>query len=259
MRSDPRTGYWVSLSVAAIAVAWLGLFALDGDALHDRLGSAAFAITFIALFLAISAVIVAMLFRRFVRVRNDLVAGSDVVARWTVDPEDWPAFAEHAGEATRADHRAILVAILAFDVVICSVLAAINPGDATIFLWIGLGIAAVGCLGWLLGRRAMADHLTFRTGDVIVGRRGMLVNGVLHVWGYAGARLDAVQVIDDEKPNRLAFTYSWIARTGRQYATAYAPIPDGCSIGADILARIRPESNFSNGSRVTPSAIDRPG
>ncbi|MBP0651564.1 hypothetical protein J8J40_31330, partial [Mycobacterium tuberculosis] len=84
-----------------------------------------------------------------------------------------------------------------------------------------------------LGRCVAADHLTFRTGEVIVGRRGMLVNGVLHVWGYPGAELDEVQIIADETPNRLAVTYSWIARTGRQYATAFAPLPPGDDVGAE--------------------------
>ncbi|MBP0574142.1 hypothetical protein J8J27_25920, partial [Mycobacterium tuberculosis] len=94
---------------------------------HDRLGDAAFALTFIALFLAITGVVVAMLFRRFVRVRRDLVAGRDVVARWTVGAGDWRAFAGHAGAAVRADHRAILVTILAFAVLICGGLAAVHP------------------------------------------------------------------------------------------------------------------------------------
>ncbi|MBP0650461.1 hypothetical protein J8J40_25785, partial [Mycobacterium tuberculosis] len=100
----------------------------------------------------ITGVVVAMLFRRFVRVRRDLVAGRDVVARWTVGAGDWRAFAGHAGAAVRADHRAILVTILAFAVLICGGLAAVHPRDAVIFFWIGLGIAAVGGLGWLLGR-----------------------------------------------------------------------------------------------------------
>lgn len=227
------------MAIAAIAAVWLGIFAFDGDALHDWLGDAAFAITFVAIFLALSAAIVAMLFRRFERVRSDLVEGRDVTAAWRVGPEDWRAFAEHAGEATRADHRATLSIILASAVVICGVLAAINPRDAAIFLWIGLGVAAIGCFGWLLGRRTMRDHLTFRTGEVILGPRGMLVNGVLHVWGYPGARLEDVRLVDDERPNRLAITYSWVARTGRQYHTAHAPVPDEPGKAKIILGQIR--------------------
>jgi hypothetical protein len=61
------------------------------------------------------------------------------------------------------------------------------------------------------------------------------VNGVLHVWDTFGARLYGIELIENERPRRLAVTYSFITRTGRQYATAFAPVPDDAPSLAAVL------------------------
>lgn len=226
MSSDPRLWFWWCWGIVALGVAWFIALAIDADGLYELLGDASHAITFIAIFLTITALVVSLLFRRFIRVRDELVSGRGARARWRVSPEMWAAFAGHAERDIHEGHNAVLITILAFDVVICAGLAALKPNDAMIFFWIGLGIAAVGGVGWLLGRWTAAGQLTYRTGEVILGDRGMLVNGALHVWDYFGSQLDGIELIETETPRRLAVTYSFLTRTGRQYATAYAPVPD---------------------------------
>lgn len=237
MQSDPRIWFWGCWVIVAACAAWFGALAVDADAIWRALGDASHAITFIAIFLAITAAVVSLLFRRFLRVRSELVSGRGARARWQVGPQMWQAFAGHAGADVRTGHKAILITILAWDVVICAGLAALNPDDAVIFFWIALVIAAVGGFGWLLGRWSSAAQLAYRDGEVIIGDRGMMVNGVLHVWDYVGSRLDGIELIATEQPRRLAVSYSFITRAGRQYETVFAPVPDDA---ADLAAILRP-------------------
>jgi uncharacterized membrane protein len=253
LASDPRIWFWGCWAVVAVCLAWFAALAIDGDAIWQTFGFNQHAITFFAIFLSLSAAVVSLLFRRYVRVRNELVSGRGALARWQVGPDIWDAFAGNAEQDIRAGHKAILITILVFDVLVCAVLAALHPDDAVVFVWIALGIAAIGGFGWLIGRRTSAAHLAYRTGEVIIGERGMIVNGVLHVWDMFGSQLDGIELIETERPRRLAVTYSFITRAGRQYETAFAPFPDD---GPNIAAMLRspPQSAGKRRPRRTKGA-----
>ncbi|NJL50346.1 MAG: hypothetical protein HC909_01125 [Blastochloris sp.] len=259
MTGDARIWFWGCWAIVALCIAWFGALAIDGDAIWQALGDASHAITFIAIFLAITAVVVSLLFRRFARVRRELMSGRGALARWRVGPELWRAFAGHAEADIRAGHKAILITILGFNVVICAGLAALHPDDAIIFVWISVGIAAVGGFGWLVGRWSSTAQLTYRDGVVIIGNRGMLVNGALHVWDYVGSRLDGIELIETEQPRRLAVTYSFLTRAGRQYETVFAPVPDdGTDLAAVLEAPVRDSgrrrSRRNRGKSAKPAA-----
>jgi hypothetical protein len=93
-------------------------------------------------------------------------------------------------------------------------------------------------LAYLLGQRAMAEHLKFRTGEMIVGERGLLCDGVLHAWDIPLSRLADASLGRDS----LEVTYAYYARSGTQYATALLPVsadaPEAATMALDGLRKM---------------------
>ena len=72
-------------------------------------------------------------------------------------------------------------------------------------------------------------------GEVIISRDGVYVNRMLHLWRGWGTTLDKTEY--NRQDRMLEFTYSAPSRTGRNYATAWVPVPVGAEAKAEeILA-----------------------
>lgn len=94
--TDPRAGLTVSLLILGAALLWLlaqwAASDVIWDALWPVLGYGVHAITFLALFAVVACPFVALLFYRYTKVKADLLAGRNVIARWTVDPASFKTF-----------------------------------------------------------------------------------------------------------------------------------------------------------------------
>jgi hypothetical protein len=257
LRSDPRIGLVMSLVVAGLGLGWLVALAMASDDIFGRLGMGMHAVTFIAVFLVAASLATAQLFRTFLRVRDDLLAGRDVLARWHVDRETWERFSGVAEQMDRREKRGILLMIWVAVLVICGGLAAALPRDAAIFAAIGAGIAAMVGAAFLIGRRIHRSGHIYRTGEVIVGRRGLIVNGMLHVWGVWLSWLVEARVENRPVP-MLQIAYAWwTLGFGPQGQTVLLPLaaPD-LPMARQVAAAIaRP----SRGARVRPRRGQSPG
>jgi len=239
MRFDPLTGFRVSLAIAALAGGWLLAVWLAADDLYDRLGMSMHAVTFLAIFFLISAILVALLFRSFARIKADLAAGRGIVARWVVDRDTWTAFAAPAEEMQRGDKLALLGLIWGFVVIICGGLALAVPRDWHIFAWIGAGIGSIATLAFLAGTRVDRAQLEYRTGEVIIGRSGLLFNGILHVWDTWLSWLEDARYTDAPVA-MLTISYAYWARYGPQGLSVRVPVPPGQDeLGRQVEAQLR--------------------
>ncbi len=222
MQSDPRKIVWISLVVSLVCALWF-LALIFAESVIDRLvGDAMPPITFIAIFIGLSALAVAALFLRWAHVREELLANRRVIARWTVSESELKAFAPAAIEIDRTDKRQALYLIWFFLALIFGAFAIFDPKAAPVMLSVGSGVAVITAIAFLTGQRISRRHLEMRTGDVIVGERGVLFNDVLHVWATPLTRLSAVTMID--RPRSLSITYAQWQRTGPQYITILLPV-----------------------------------
>ncbi len=223
MRSDPRIGYWISLGIAGLSGLWLLSLFFVSDELYDRLGMNMHAITFLAIFLLLTGWLVSRLFASFVRIRSELHSGRGVLGRWHVDRQTWRKFAGPAQAMERKDKLALLGMLYVFIVLICGGLALSVPRDAHIFGYIGLGIAALVTGAFLLGTHIYASQLQYRTGEVIVGRRGVSVDGVLHAWDNWLSWPEGGEVIERPVP-MLVVGYGFWTRYGPQHVAVRMPL-----------------------------------
>jgi len=231
MLTDPRRAMWVTIVIGALAALWIAVYILFNEPLLDAMGDGAHASAFLSAVVAVSCVFIALMFRRFARVRDGLRL-KEALARWRVDRREWDLFARAVAPDVAADMRVTLGLIVFFAVVIPGAMA-LGGMDPVVLFWIALGIVGVGLLGYGLGRRQTAAVYRFRGGEVALGRDGIEVNGAFYVWGVVGSRLDSVEIGEHVRPPRLTLVYAYWTRTGEQFVTVYAPVPTA------ELARVR--------------------
>lgn len=236
MLSDPRIGLVGSLIIAGLGLLWFVALWLAGDEIWERFGYSQHAITFFSIFLTPTGIAVSFLFRRYARVKADLIAGRDVLARWTIDPKEFAAFGLRADARDNAEKRGALFFLLVLLAFVFGAFAIYDIEAAPMMLSFGGGVAFLIVLAYLWSNRIRRKHLTFRTGEVMVGRRGLIVNGVLHVWGGFLSWLSAASLEDGKHP-MLTITYGYLARYGVQYVNVLVPVPRDCIALATKAAR----------------------
>lgn len=223
MLSDPRRALWITIAVGALAALWIGVYVLFNEELLDAIGDGAHASAFLSAVIAVSCVFIALMFRRFARVREGLRL-QQALARWRVERGEWKTFARAVAPGVAADMRMTLGLIVFFAVVIPGAMA-LGGMDPAILFWIALGIIGVGFLGYGLGRRQTAAVYRYRGGEVALGRDGIEVNGTYHVWGVVGSHLVSAEIEEHVVPARLTLVYAYWMRAGEQFVTVYAPVP----------------------------------
>lgn len=259
MRSDPRIGMMIAFAVAVLSAGWIAAQAIVSDQLFAQLGYGMHALTFVSIFLLVAGVVVALLFRCFASVRQELLDGTNVIARWTVDADTWSQFAKPAAQMERGEKQALLLTMYALIALVCGGLALAVTDDAAIFGWIAVGIAVIVTAGFLAGQRSFTGQLEYRGGDVIVGRRGALVNGVLHVWDAWLSWLEGAAV-SERKPAMLCISYGYWARYGPQSVTVRIPFaPQQASLAMAVRAALAAVAASPGKSTGTAASTGQPG
>ena len=225
MRTDPRVGVAISLGVAAAGLLWLLAIGLAGEDIQHALGDLAHVITFVAIILLVVGAAVALLFRRYAQVRSDLLAGRNVIAQWVVEPEAFKAFAVVADARDRADKRGALMLMFFFIAVIFGGFMLFDPEVALPMLVVAVLLSLTLTGAYLWSNRIRRKHLEPASGEVIVGADGLLVNGVLHVWGVPMSWLAGVELERGKRPI-LTITYAFLARYGPQFVTVSLPVAE---------------------------------
>jgi hypothetical protein len=223
MLSDPRIGFGISLGVGATAALWIIAQAFVSELIWPTLGYATHAVTLLAIFLLVASGPVAFLFHQYAAVRADLLAGRNVIARWHVDPKSFQAFSKAEISRDLGEKRSALLLILIFMVVIFGAFALFDPEAAGGMLAIGGIVALAILIAFWLSNRVIRKHMQTRSGDIIVGTRGLLVNDVLHVWGSFLSWLTDVALKEGSHPT-LTITYSVLARYGPQQVAVTLPL-----------------------------------
>lgn len=225
MVTDPRVGLTVALGISVAAAAWLVIqFVFDAE-LAATLGMNQHFVTYLAIVVLLSSLAAVLVFAQFHRVRSDLMAGRNVLAAWTVDSASFTRAAILSERRDHAEKRGALLLILVFTALIFSGFAIFDPEAAPGMLGIGVAFSLVVLIAFLYGRRVARIQMRFRSGRVVVGRDGLTMNGILHVWTAPLTWLVGSDLAD-RPPATLAVTYAILGRFGPQLQTILLPVPD---------------------------------
>ncbi len=225
MVTDPRVGLTVSLAISVAAAAWLVVqFVFDAE-LAEALGMNRHFVTYFAIVVLFSALAAALVFAQFHRVRSDLRAGRNVLAAWTVDPAEFSRVAADADRKDRTEKRGALILILAFTAVIFAGVAAFDPEAAPGMIGVGAALSVVIVIAFLYGARVRRIQMMFRSDGIVVGRDGLMMNGILHVWAVPLTWLVGAE-LSGRPPATLVVTYAVFGRFGPQLQTVVLPVPE---------------------------------
>lgn len=261
--TDPRIGLRISFLAGAAAASWLLAQWVASDAIWNALsrflGYGIHAITFLSIFTLVACPFVALLFYRYARVKADLLAGRNVIARWKVDPASFMTFSPVAEARDRAEKRGALYLMFFFIALIFGAFALLDPEIAPAMLTVGAGTALILAVAFWLSNRVRKRHLQMRSGEIIVGTEGLLVNDVLHVWSAFLSWLVGAE-IEQGPPSILTITYAFWGRYGPQFVGVMLPIgPGQMDLALAVKERLRQAGDKRRSRRLSRKAIRAQG
>jgi hypothetical protein len=210
---------WALITLLAI-LGILAPFLLDVDGLEGG-----FAVALICFFVAITGLIVIVLYQGRAKTLDSILSGSELLAHWTYSPEAWKNYTEIDFRKDAHAKWSLYRLVMVLAVVVCFVLGLIYQDAWAVmigtFLGIGGLLAAVVVLTTNNNRRQNRRYL----GEAYISRKGIYLNRQLHIWHGWGARLECAGYNEPER--QLEVTYSVPARTGRNEFAVRVPVPDG--------------------------------
>lgn len=173
-----------------------------------------FAIAFVSVFLAISACVTWMVFRRRAGILGRFLEGRDVLAKWEVPSELWVKHIAADLEEEKRDKKTLFM-IVVFWVVIIGGGFILFTGEDGLFVAGMLGILLlilVPFAFWL--PRLRAARMLKNPTAVVIGREGAYVGGELHDWRLAGGFFGHAEMDATKDPKQLRIDYSYISGRG---------------------------------------------
>jgi hypothetical protein len=215
-----RTVYiWIGLTIAFIfGIFAPSIFGMDGF-------NGGFAISFFCIILAITGIIVIMMYWGRARATDSILSGENILAHWSYTTDQWQDYSEKDYQVERGDKWQLYRLVMVITSVVTFGFWLFHRDSGVLMIGIFLGLGAL--LSCVIVLTTSYDHWqnTKYQGEVYIAQDGAYVGRKLHLWKGWGAQLDG---LDYDEPNRLLLiTYSMPSRSGRDSATARILVPPG--------------------------------
>jgi len=184
-----------------------------------------YGISVLAGFLAMSGLIVVLVYRARAKQMDRILAGEGRLALWHLPPEEWIRFiaADFAQEKEEKRGLFIIVGVITF--IVGGLLIWVLQDPLVLVILAGIMVLVAVPAFWV--PRLRHRKLSRSGSHVLISENGVIVGKMFHLWVQLGARLDHVALDTNERPKLLEFSYSMPTRTGLQQETARVPVPEG--------------------------------
>jgi len=224
-----------------VAITLIGVFAIFAPSMFGMEGmDGGFAISFFAIVLTITGIVVAIMYFRRAQALDNIVTGENLLAHWTYTAEEWQKYIEEefAEEKAAKTRLFAMVAIISAIVGIGFYLFKRDHPVLILLIFGGLIVFSgiVAFLSVVLGRfRNRPDQR-----GAYISRDGVYLGRQFHTWQGMGARLEnACYKEEHTSLPRLEFDYSTPGRDMRYDYSVRVPVPSGKEEEArKILAEI---------------------
>jgi hypothetical protein len=175
-----------------------------------------------------------------------VLSGRDLLLNWVYEGAAWRQFADQEVAERSAQGRGLVVMAALIAAVIVGVFLAVAPdreaaGFAALFVAVAIALAALAA--WA-GVRAVRRRSSGPQVELFLGRGGLWLGGMSHVWRGFGARLESAAIVEAHGVTALEIVYSVLQSTGpralvfyRRYETVRLPVPPGREAEAEAAVR----------------------
>ena len=233
MKDNPQrrtTTIWGIITVIAVfAIFAPHIFGMDGF-------SGGFAISTLSFFVAITGIIVVVIYVKRARALDRLFQGENLLAHWTYSPEEWRQYTEQEFQTERKEKWGLFYLIAGIALFLGIIFLIIDPkaGLFVFFVMLGL-IALIAFVAWITAWSTYRQNKKY-LGEAYIATTAVYLNRQFHTWKGLGARLVSVILAEEKGQQLVAFTYAAPARTGMQEYTVRLPVPRGKEKAAEAIA-----------------------
>ena len=225
----------ISLIISAASLFGIflpNLFGMDGF-------DGGFAVSTVCLAVFITAIICTGVFWWLAGKEQRIIQGEHL-AHWTYMDDEWTKFAQMERKMDASSKKILFFMIVGFAVLFGVIFMIADPENGIYVAYAMAGlIVLMGLVAWLSVRSA-SKNLN-RKGEAYITKDGILINGVMHFWSIPGSRLESANLHQETDPKYIVFTYSFVARYGRQSNEVRVPVPKVKEAdAAGIISKLKP-------------------
>jgi hypothetical protein len=229
-------------SVAGTGLKWSLGFLTAGAAIVTfaslaGLGYNAIAVAVLGGFVVLAGVVALAVVGWHAVVIARVLSGRDLLLTWSYEGAAWRRFAEQdaAERVQQAKALVVMTALIAAVIVSVFLVVAEDKAAAGVAALVVVGaIALAAGVAWA-GVRAVRRRYSAPRIELFLGRDGLWLAGMTHVWSGLGARLESAAIVDGENGvSALEIVYSVIQSSGprtlffhRRHETVRLPVPAG--------------------------------
>ena len=210
---------WIMLTAVFIfGIFAPSIFGIDGF-------DGGFALSIFSALLAMTGIVVILMYRGRARAADGILSGKNVLAHWTYTNEQWLEYSEKDYTLDKSAKWQLFLLVMGVTAVVTIGFWLFHRDSGLIMLGIFLGLGVLLSIVILLTTNYDHWQNTKYHGEVYIARDGAYVGRKLHLWKGWGAGLDDINY--DEENRLLLIEYSMPSRNGRDTATIRIPVPPG--------------------------------
>ncbi len=221
IRNRQKTIYAVSSILTLFFLAVI----LTSIILPESMGDMAPPILFLSIFLGITCLVVALMFRKRSKLIEQAIEKGDFIARWQFSPSEWNQYIEYEYAERKAQRKAAFIFLSIIIIIIFTIfIFVIDEAKLAMFLtMVGLeGFLALFAfiIPFLLKKGSKPEEA-----EILIMKESVLLNRQFHSWHAFSSALLSARI--KEKPFRhLELVYSYVTRFGKQSYKLFVPVPE---------------------------------
>ena len=198
----------------------IGLEGMDGG----------FAVSLVSAFLAISSLIVSIIYFQLAQKFKRITSGDSFIAHWRYEREEWLKFTEKEYKYEKNKNRMLLLFIGVIALVVFIIFSLVNHDSWRIMLVVWLGLMALLSIFAFLVPWLNYKARKKSSYELYLSKNGVYIGGSFHVWGFLGSKLEGV--VFDENEMQIILNYSYFTRTGPSNELVHIPVPPSKIVAA---------------------------
>lgn len=222
----------ISLAIALLFTVLVILTFVEASPLYQW-----FALSFTGIFVIVSSLVIALVFRSRTKKLDTLISGENVLAGWQLDSQQKSEFVNFMFRNERIKNRALLGLATLLIVIIFSIfILFIDEGKGAMFLVMLALIAIVAFFAFAMPAYYRAKNLK-GDGLVMIGGNYAYVNGFFHNWDFPLSGIQKIKTID-QPFHGLFIQYYYYDRTLKHTEELTIPAPHDIDL-SHLVSKIK--------------------